>query len=139
MTVISLRALVAATLISSMSVGAAWAQTVGSIPALQTTGTLQYTCGGIGSDESTAMRSEMKNFPLSLLFAGKNGDYLADLQVHIQGSNLSNPVRFSATGPVCLLKLPSGSYTVKVTSKEGSTQSKDVQVSRNGHTLDFRF
>ena len=139
MAFISFRSLAAATIAGAAFASATWAQTVGSIPALQSTGAVHYTCGGIGSDESTAMRSEMKNFPLSLLFAGKNGDYLADLHVEVQGSDADSPVRFTATGPVCLLKLPSGNYTVKVTSKEGATQSKDVKVSRNGHKLDFRF
>ena len=40
-----------------------------------------YVCGGIGSDESTAMRAAMKDHPLSLLFARADGAYLADVAV----------------------------------------------------------
>lgn len=54
-------------------------------PALQKAGDLQYVCGGIGIDESTAMRAAMKDYPLSLLFATRSGDYLAKIQVVIEG------------------------------------------------------
>lgn len=108
------------------------------LPAFQTTGALHYACGGIGSDESTAMRAAMPGYPLSLLFARKNGDYLANLAVQVQGLS-GGPQQFTATGPVCLLKLPPGRYTVKATSEEGVVQSQSVDVARNGHTLDFRY
>ena len=55
---------------------AAFAQqpaTAGSLPAAQTQGALRYACGGIGIDESTAMRAAMKDHPLSLLFAAAGG------------------------------------------------------------------
>lgn len=108
------------------------------LPTLQTAGALQYACGGIGSDESTAMRSAMKDYPLSLLFARKDGEYLANLAVQIQGAQ-GEAMSFTAAGPVCLLKLPRGHYSVKATTQGGESQSKSVDVGRNGHTLDFRY
>jgi hypothetical protein len=110
----------------------------GAVPAFQTTGALRYSCGGIGLDESTTMRGEMTRYPLSLLFARKDGDYLADVAVHIQGAS-GAPMEFKANGPVCLLQLPAGRYTVRATSAEGVTHSQTVDVQRNGHMLDFRY
>ena len=42
-------------------------------PAMRGDGAARYVCGGIGSDESTAMRAAMKDHPLSLLFARADG------------------------------------------------------------------
>lgn len=107
------------------------------MPALREQGALQYRCGGIGSDESTAMRAAMKDYPLSLLFAAKDGAYLADLTVSIEGGKQTQT--FTANGPVCLLKLAAGRYTVSVTSKDGQSQKRSVQVGTKNQSLDFRF
>lgn len=114
------------------------AQPTGQIPAFQSSGAVHYSCGGIGIDESSAMRGAMKEFPLSLLFARKDGAYQADVAVHVQSSQ-GDTASFTATGPVCLLKLPSGRYQVTATPTEGAAQTQSVEVNRFGHTLDFRF
>lgn len=109
------------------------------MPAVQTQGPLRYQCGGIGSDESDAMRAAMKDHPLSLLFARADGAYEANVQVRIspqggQGEALS----FTAAGPVCLLQLPAGSYQVQVQGA-GQSHSRTVRVGGSPQTLDFRF
>lgn len=135
----SLSRLALAALLTAAGSSAAWSQVGdGNIPAFQISGPLHYSCGGIGSDESTAMRAEMKHYPLSLLFARKDGGYLANMSVDIQGTT-GNPIQFNASGPVCLLKLPAGRYTVKATTQGGTSQTQTVEVTRNGHTLDFRY
>lgn len=116
----------------------AWAAPQGNIPAFQSSGAVQYSCGGIGLDESTAMRDAMKEFPLSLLFARKDGAYQADLAVEVKGSS-GEPARFTATGPVCLIRLPAGHYSVTATPSEGAAQTQAVDIKGGGHTLDFRF
>lgn len=117
---------------------AAPAAEAAALPAMQSTGALHYACGGIGSDESIAMRAAMKKHPLSLLFARKDGDYLANLSVVVQPDN-GQALRFTAGGPICLLQLPTGSYTVTATTQDGMDQSQQIHVSHNGHTLDFRY
>lgn len=132
------RVLLASALLATLA-PLAQAQTAatGKIPPMREQGTLQYSCGGIGLDESTAMRAAMKDYPLSLLFAAKDGEYLADIKVEIKGAKDS--YRFLAGGPVCLLKLPEGSYTVQATTRSGLTQSQQVHVGKGGHSLDIRF
>ena len=112
-------------------------QAAGGIPPLREEGALQYSCGGIGLDESTAMRAAMKDYPLSLLFSGQGGEYLADVRVDIRGG--AQDMRFTASGPVCLLRLPEGEYQVQATTRQGSTQTEKVRVGREPHTLGFRF
>lgn len=116
----------------SLAGAGAMAQT----PELQTAGSVQYRCGGIGVDESQAMRSAMKDYPLALLFAAPGGDYLADISVQLTGASESS---FTAGGPVCLLKLPEGRYTVKATTKDGRNKSQSVEVGKGSKSLDFRF
>ena len=106
------------------------------LPAAQTAGAVQYRCGGIGLDESTAMRGAVKDYPLALLFAGAGGEYLADVKVDIAGASQA---AFTASGPVCLLRLPEGHYTVKATTKEGQGKSQSVHVDSGSKSLDFRF
>ncbi len=121
-------------------IGASFAvQAQGSIPAMKSEGALQYACGGIGSDESTAMRAAMKQHPLALLFSAKDGAYLANMQVQIKAEGGSGDSTFTASGPVCLLQLPEGRYNVTATTQNGATQSKSVTVGKGSQTLDFRY
>lgn len=108
-------------------------------PALQRAGEAQYVCGGIGIDESKAMRAAMTDYPLSLLFATKSGDYLAKIQVVIEDGRGTKVVQFEAQGPVCLLRLNNGSYTIKATADGGKAISQSVTVGTPGKTLDYRF
>jgi hypothetical protein len=88
----------------------------GRIPDMQQAGALRYSCGGIGEDESTLMRAAMKDYPLSLLFAQKDGAYLANVAVEVSSGKDSS--RFTANGPVCLIQLPAGSYKITATTRE---------------------
>jgi hypothetical protein len=111
-------------------------------PAMQKAGDVQYVCGGIGMDESTAMRAAMKDYPLSLLFATKSGDYLAKIQVVVADGKGQEVAQFQAQGPVCLLRLDAGRYTVKASADGGKTIDHSVEVApagRPGKTLDYRF
>ncbi|VWX58895.1 conserved exported hypothetical protein [Burkholderiales bacterium 8X] len=109
-----------------------------SMPAMVKQGAGQYVCGGIGSDESTAMRAAMKDHPLALLFARADGAYLAEVAVSIKGSDGRPAMALKASGPVCLVDLPAGQYTVEAMS-EGVTKQQKVSVGGGSKTADFRF
>ena len=104
---------------------------------VQQAGVLRYSCGGIGEDESTLMRAAMKDYPLSLLFAQKDGAYLANVAVEVSSGKDSS--RFTANGPVCLIQLPAGSYKITATTKEGSSQTQAAEIGKGPHQLDFRY
>jgi hypothetical protein len=109
------------------------------VPATNAAVGSRYRCGGIGSDESIAMRAQMKEHPLSLLFAQPGGAYLADIDVTIQGTQSVPALTFRASGPVCLVDLPAGSYAVQATSG-GVTKKQQVTVTAGApKTVDFRF
>ncbi len=110
----------------------------GAIPAMKSQGTGSFVCGGIGSDESGAMRAAMKQHPLSLLFARPDGGYLADVDVVVKDAKGNSAVALRADGPVCLLDVPAGRYTVQATSG-GVTKTQNAAVDGSPKTLDFRF
>ena len=56
-------------------------------------GVARHACGGIGSDESTAMRLAMKSHPLSLLFARADGRTLTH-EVTLGGMPATADFRF---------------------------------------------
>jgi hypothetical protein len=107
-------------------------------PAAAKVAGVSHRCGGISSDESTAMRAQMKAHPLSLLFAQAGGAYIADVDVEIQSAQKAPVMKFRAAGPVCLIDLPPGSYTVAATSA-GVTKDQAVTVGAGAKTVDFRF
>jgi hypothetical protein len=121
---------------------ASHAQTVdsgtGTLPAMKVQGNARFTCGGIGSDESTAMRAAIKDHPLALLFARASGEYLANVDVTIKSGGGNTALAMRATGPVCLVDLPAGRYTVEANS-EGVTKTHTVTLGRGSQTADFRF
>lgn len=116
------------------AVGAAQAQ----LPPLRVEGAARYVCGGIGADESTAMRAAMKDHSLSLLFARADGAYLADVSVVILRAGEAPVLTLRADGPVCLVDLPAGRYTVEATAG-GVSQRRDVTLGGTPRSADFRF
>ncbi|MDR3066792.1 MAG: hypothetical protein LBV05_14980 [Comamonas sp.] len=107
------------------------------MPEMQQAGALHYRCGGIGEDESTAMRAAMKDYPLSLLFAQRDGAYLANVAVEVgSGEGISC---FTANGPICLIQLPAGSYRITATTREGASQTQAAEIGKTPHQLDFRY
>jgi hypothetical protein len=106
---------------------------------MKSSGIAQYLCGGIGVEESHAMRAAMKDYPLSLLFARPSGAYLADVDVTVKDVHGATALEMRADGPVCLVDLPAGRYTVEAAS-EGVTKTQVVTLGRGStKTADFRF
>jgi hypothetical protein len=127
----------AALMACALAPWAAHAQTA-ALPAMKGQGAAQYACGGIGSDESTAMRAAMKDHPLALLFARADGAYLSEVAVTIKNAGGAAALEMRASGPVCLVDLPAGRYTVEAVS-EGASKSQGVTVGGGSKTVDFRF
>ena len=116
-----------------------WAVQAQSAAHVTEDGGAKYVCGGVGSDESVTLRASMKDHPLSLLFARSNGAYLADVAVTVKDAGGTTALAMRATGPICLVDLPAGRYTVEAES-EGVTKTQVVTLGGSGSkTADFRF
>jgi hypothetical protein len=98
-----------------------------ALPAMHQSGNIAYLSGGIGSDQSSAIKRVMHRYPLTLEFVGKRGDYLADVPVRITDMHGATLLKTQANGPFMLLQLPDGHYQVSA-SYDGNTLHRDVTI-----------
>jgi len=106
------------------------AQTI-LVPQEFAQGNASYVSGGIGQDEAEVMRQAAANYPLTLELAtaagGPRDAYISDARVDIHDGS-GNPVLSTTTqGPIMLVRLPAGTYTVDV-GWHGTQKRKTVEV-----------
>ncbi|RQS76971.1 carboxypeptidase regulatory-like domain-containing protein [Burkholderia sp. Bp8963] len=114
----------------------AWAADAESLPPPDHAGQVTYLSGGIGSDQSAAIKEQMRDYPLVLEFAGRAGsgdnDYLADIPVNVTDAHGNQVLSTVTQGPFLLATLPDGRYSVTATYN-GQTQRRNVQVHASSH------
>lgn len=111
----------------------------GGLPQIQHQGSVDYVSGGVGLDESTALKRAARNWPLALRFTGPTADYLADVHVRIVGPQDAEMLSADSRGPYMLVKLPPGRYTVHARYKDRE-QTRTVNVGARGGThADFHW
>jgi hypothetical protein len=103
----------------------------GGLPQIQQQGDVSFTSGGVGLDESHALRAEQSRWPLSLRFTGPTSDFLADVHVKIVDAHSGAVLDTTSRGPYMLVKLRPGRYTVQASYKD-NTQSKSVTIPAKG-------
>jgi len=106
------------------------------MPQERAQGNVSYLSGGIGVDQADMMRQEASKYPLALEMAtaagGPRDAYISDAKVDIRDAS-GNPVLSATTqGPIMLLRLPSGTYTVDV-DWHGTQRRKTVAVNSDRH------
>ncbi len=100
------------------------------LPPAHKDGAITYLSGGIGSDQSSAIKSVMNKYPLVLEFVGNThtgNDYLADVPVRISDSHGQNLLKTQSDGPFMLVSLPHGRYNLTATYN-GKTEHRQVNV-----------
>jgi len=125
---------VAALVFTQAAANVAFAAT-SDLPPLHRQGAVTYLSGGVGSDQSAAIKEAMQSYPLTLEFAGathQGNEYLADIAVHIADMHGATLLNATSHGPFMLASLPNGRYTVTATY-EGKTQQRVVDVKSSGH------
>ncbi|PCE33234.1 carboxypeptidase-like regulatory domain-containing protein [Burkholderia ubonensis] len=114
----------------------ALAADVASLPPPNHEGPVAYVSGGIGSDQSAALKQQMRDYSLVLEFAGRtvsgNNDYLADIPVNVTDAHGHQVLSTVTEGPFLLAALPAGRYSVTATYN-GQTQRRSVQVQASSH------
>jgi hypothetical protein len=99
---------------------------IGELPQVQMHGDITYVTGGIGQDESCAMKAAAGNYDLMLTFAERDGSYVADVDVQIIDSS-GNAVLQTVSGPLLLANLPAGKYRVQA-DYNGATRWRTANV-----------
>lgn len=111
-----------------------------ALPSSRTAGAVTWVSGGIGRTESAAMNAEAKDYPLRMFFSIENSvEYLADVHVTIKDHTGADVLSTTAEGPIMLVKLPAGDYTV-VAEAFGKILSEIVTVgAKGGERLSFHW
>jgi len=123
-------------------VGAALAQSAPDAgapppPRVRTANGIEYINGGAGEESRAAIDAQRAAFPLRLVFSVTSGAYaVAD---HVDVSNGSGKVLgVDDAGPMLLIKLPPGTYTVDATYG-GRSERRTVRVGREATTVNWRW
>lgn len=104
-------------------------------PQLQSNGPVDYVSGGIGKEEADALKQQSADYALTLEFASSRsaegdvspGAYLADVKVDIRDAQGRQMLDTTAQGPLLLVRLPPGDYTV-VADWNGVRKQHDVDL-----------
>lgn len=124
----------AAMALGSMAFAGILSTAQAGLPSVQQQGSVQYVSGGIGLDESEAMKAAAKDYPLALTFAAQRdgkADYVANVAVTISDAQGKAVLQATAEGPYMLVKLPAGNYKISATYN-GQAQQRDVSVQNSG-------
>ena len=97
------------------------------MPEVQTQNGIHYVTGGIGKEQSEALKMVAKDYDLMLTFATRGGKYLADVDVQIADMHGNTLVDTVSKGPLFLANLPAGRYKVTA-AEEGIRQSRVVNI-----------
>ena len=107
---------------------------IAQMPDTHYVNAIAYVAGGIGSEESTAIEMESRQWPLMLQFSQVDekgwGVWISDIQVKI--INSKNQEIFSAIcdGPMMLINLAPGQYDVLGTY-EGRAHKRPILIEAN--------
>jgi hypothetical protein len=105
----------------------------------QTVGGVTYVSGGVDDASLDALKGEVRNYNLKLVFALKTGEFMSDVKVAISDARGNPVLNATSDGPWFLAKLPAGSYRVVATSS-GKPISQQASVDpAKLKTLDFRW
>lgn len=116
--------------------GSALAADEAALPAAKQAGDVTYVSGGVGLDESNAMKAQAGKYALSVLFAahmgGKRDVYTSPAQVTITKSDNTQVLDIKPDGPYLLVNLPAGKYRINATDGQRS-RTQAVTISAGAH------
>jgi hypothetical protein len=113
----------------------AFATSASYLPATHRQGEVSYLSGGIGLNESDAIKHVAKAYPLELEFvlrAMPKAEYVANVKVRIKDARDKTVLKATAGGPFLLAKLPAGKYTVSA-NRDGKVMHRQLEIAANGH------
>lgn len=105
-----------------------------TLPPVYSAGSIRYMSGGIGSDETAAMRSQKLKYPLALTFAegGPRSGFLASVLVSISNASGTQLLCLVTRGPLLYVDLPAGTYKVAATARERGTLERKLTIAPGG-------
>ena len=99
-----------------------------ALPEAQTQNGITYLSGGIGLDESEAMKAAAKDYTLMITCSVQpTGKYLADVKVNITDKSGSPVLETVIDGPMLLVQLAPGQYRISA-DNDGVTMNRTVDI-----------
>jgi hypothetical protein len=101
-----------------------------TLPAERNQGSVTYISGGIGKDESDAMKQAASRYSLAIEMASPaspRAQYVADVKIDIRDQRGATVLSTISDGPMLLANLPPGRYTVTA-AKGGTSQQRSIVV-----------
>jgi hypothetical protein len=125
------------TALSLLPISSAGAQRVVSTPA----GDVRYMNGGIGEEQADLMRQMSTEFPVRFTFSRHNpehntDEFVADVRLRITDSGGRTLLDLLGQGPIFLLSLPNGTYTVDA-EHGGQVKTRRFQVTDRRQEIGF--
>ncbi len=105
-----------------------------TLPPVQTQGQVEFLTGGIGKDESDAIKQVAGSWPLMLELARvavPRAEYISDAKITIRDKAGSTILEMTAEGPYVLVKLPPGNYSLDAVF-ESKTIHRRLSVGKEG-------
>jgi hypothetical protein len=98
-------------------------------PQVRQAGSVDYMNGGAGEEARAVMDAKASQFSLHNVFSGKGGEYVVARKVTITpvGARTGQPITIDNAGPILMVSLPPGSYTVEA-DVDGKMQKKTVKL-----------
>jgi hypothetical protein len=98
-----------------------------------------HISGGVGEDARRELLAKEGDYNLKIIAADKSGDYLAAVQVVIESGRKERVLDTTMEGPILLIKLAPGTYTIRATSDD-KTLTRTVTIAAQGlRQADFRW
>lgn len=101
------------------------------LPPEHAQGALVYRSGGIGADESAALKAAAGRYPLEVLFAERDeagtAAYEAGAHISIRDGRGKQVLSTVADGPFLLARLPAGRY-ILTASRNGDVKTRTVTI-----------
>lgn len=107
--------------------------TDGFLPDIQQQGDISFVTGGVGDEETAAMKSESGDYNLQIMNSDKDGHFADHRHITISDAK-HNEVLDADGGPLFYANLPKGHYTVQASSNR-QNMSKKVTIGGNKPTL----
>jgi len=106
-------------------------------PQVRSANGVDYINGGAGEEARAAIAQMQSGFGLKIVFSNASGEYLVADRVSIKGRS-GEVFAVDGAGPLLLVKLPAGNYTVAA-DIEGKTEQRAVTVGAGLRTVNWRF
>lgn len=107
-------------------------------PRVEHAGGMSYVNGGVGEESRAAIDRLAPDFALRNVFSGQGGQYVVAERMTLQNASGGEPVVILNAGPILLIRLPPGRYTMEATVG-GQLQRKTVQVGSGPTRVDWRW